>query len=235
MNRPVIGVFPLVEAVTDRQWMKPTYISAIFEAGGLPLVLPLRSDAAALEAFVDACDGFLVTGGVDISPAEYGQQPLPECGEASTGLDAMEEALIPRILAADKPLLGICRGLQFLNVALGGTLWQDLPSQYSSEVPHRMEPPYERHVHRAIQEKDSPLLGIIPAKDFGVNSCHHQGICKLGRGLAASARSEDGLVEAVSMPEKKFVHAVQWHPEDLYSFDPNAAALFRALVEAAKP
>lgn len=234
MNRPVIGVMPLVEAKTDKQWMKTTYISAILEAGGLPLVLPLLEDGAALDAYVAECNGFLATGGVDIAPAEYGEEALPECGDASLGLDAMQRALFPRILDADKPLLGICRGFQYLNVACGGTLWQDLPSQRPTEAVHDMEPPYARHVHRVIQEADSQLLKIIPHRDFGVNSCHHQGVRALGRGLVPTARCEDGLIEAVCMPEKRFVHAVQWHPETLCAVDPNAAALFRALVDASR-
>lgn len=234
MNRPIIGVVPLVEAVTNRQWMKPTYIAAIMEAGGLPMVLPLRTDGEALDAYVQACDGFLVTGGVDIDPMQYGQERLSECGEAADGLDAMERELVPRILAADKPYFGICRGFQYLNVACGGTLWQDIPSQRPSGIGHRMEAPYERHVHRAIQEEGSPLEQFISEGEFGVNSCHHQGICGLGEGLIPTARCEDGLIEAICMPEKKFVHAVQWHPEDLFTFDKNAAALFRAFVDAAK-
>lgn len=234
MNRPIIGVMPLVEAKTDKQWMKDSYVSAILRAGGLPLVLPLREDAEALDAYVAACDGFLATGGVDIAPAEYGQDALPECGDASLGLDAMQRALFPRILNADKPLLGICRGFQYLNVALGGTLWQDLPSQRPSEAEHDMEPPYGRFAHRAIQAADSPLLKMIPERDFGVNSCHHQGIRALGRGLVPTACCEDGLIEAVCMPDKRFVHAVQWHPETLCSVDENAAALFRGLVDASR-
>ena len=234
MNKPIIGIVPLGDPETGRQWMKPNYVNAIYAAGGIPLVLPLTKDMAMLDELVSACCGFLVTGGADIDPAAYGQEKLPECGAQAPELDCMESALFPRILAADKPLLGICRGFQFLNIALGGTLWQDLPTQRPSALQHSMEPPYERHVHRALQEDGSPLKQIIPETEFGVNSAHHQGICKLGTGLEATARSDDGLIEAICMPDRKFVHAVQWHPEDLYGFDPNAAALFRALVSAAK-
>lgn len=232
MPKPTIGIIPLADPGSGYAWMKPNYVSAIYEAGGVPLVLPLTEDAAMLDDLISACDGFLVTGGADIDPSVYGQEKLPECGELSGKLDRMEEALFPRMLAADKPLLGICRGFQFLNVALGGTLWQDIASQRPSGLQHRMEPPYERHVHRAIQEENTPLRQIIPEAEFGVNSAHHQGIRELGRGLLATARSEDGLVEAVCMPDKCFVHAVQWHPEDLFRKDENAAALFAALVKA---
>lgn len=234
MNKPVIGILPLADVKTSYAWMKPNYVSAVAEAGGIPLILPLMDEEALLDEFVSACDGFLLTGGYDISPALYGQEKLPACGDTTDGLDCMEAALLPRILAADKPVLGICRGLQFLNIALGGTLWQDLPTQQPSPIAHRMEAPYDRFVHQVIQSEDSPLLQIIPAREFGVNSAHHQGICRLGDGLFPAARSEDGIVEAVCLPEKKFVYAVQWHPEDLYRIDPNAAALFAALIRASK-
>lgn len=234
MSKPIIGILPLADVKTGYAWMKPNYISAIAAAGGTPLILPLTEDAEILDELVSVCDGFLLTGGYDIDPQLYGQEALPACGAITAGLDRMEAALIPRILAADKPVLGICRGLQFLNVALGGTLWQDLPAQHSSGIGHSMDAPYDRFVHRVIQGESSPLLQIIPEQEFDVNSAHHQGICILGDGLAAAARSEDGLVEAICMPAKRFVYAVQWHPEDLYLIDRNAAALFEALVRAAK-
>lgn len=234
MNKPIIGILPLADVKTGYAWMKPNYVSAISNAGGIPFILPLTEDEGLLDELTASCDGFLLTGGYDISPALYGQEKLPTCGDGTDGLDRMESMLISRILDADKPVLGICRGLQFLNVALGGTLWQDLPTQRPSEIGHSMEVPYDRFVHKALQTEDSPLLQIIPEREFGVNSAHHQGICNLGKDLFPAARSEDGLIEAVCMPGKKFVYAVQWHPEDLFRIDANAASLFKALVLAAK-
>lgn len=234
MNKPIIGILPLADVQTGFAWMKPNYVSAISEAGGIPLILPLTDEPGLLDELTASCDGFLLTGGYDISPSLYGQEKLPACGEATEGLDRMEAALLPRILDADKPTLGICRGLQFLNIALGGTLWQDLPEQRPSDINHRMDAPYDRHVHTAIQTECSPLRQIIPEMHFGVNSAHHQGICALGQGLLPAAHSDDGLIEAVYMPDKKFVYAVQWHPEDLFRSDPNAKALFLALIRAAK-
>lgn len=234
MNKPIIGVLPLADVKTGYAWMKPNYISAITAAGGTPLILPLTEDALLLDELTAACDGFLLTGGYDIDPHFYGQERLDICGDITPGLDRMEAALLPRILAADKPMLGICRGLQFLNVALVGTLWQDLPAQHPGGIGHSMDAPYDRFVHRMIQPEDSPLLRIIPDREFHVNSAHHQGICRLGEGLFPAACSEDGLIEAVCLPGKRFVYAVQWHPEDLYPIDANAAALFHALVCASK-
>ena len=234
MSKPIIGVLPLADVKTGYAWMKPNYISAIAAAGGTPMILPLTQDPVLLDELTAACDGFLLTGGYDIDPQLYAQEKLPECGDITPGLDRMEAALLPRILAADKPMLGICRGLQFLNVALGGTLWQDLPAQHPGDIAHSMNAPYDRFVHRMIQPENSPLLRIIPAREFGVNSAHHQGICRLGEGLFPAARSKDGLIEAICLPGKRFVYAVQWHPEDLYPIDANAAALFEALVQASQ-
>lgn len=234
MDKPIIGLVPLADVKTGYAWMKPNYVSAIAQAGGIPLVLPLTEDQNLLDEFAAVCHGFLLTGGYDIAPSLYGQERLPVCGDGTEGLDRMEAALLPRILEADKPLLGICRGLQFLNVVLGGTLWQDLPTQHPSDIGHRMEAPYDRFVHHVLQPEDSPMQKIIPAQEFSVNSAHHQGICTLGKGLLPTAYSEDGLVEAVCMPEKRFVYAVQWHPEDLFCVDKNALALFEALICAAK-
>lgn len=235
MNKPLIGILPLADVKTGYTWMKPNYVSAIVEAGGIPVILPLTEDEKLLDELTITCDGFLLTGGYDINPAVYGQEKLPVCGDSTDGLDRMEAALIPRILEANKPVLGICRGLQFLNVSLGGTLWQDLPTQHPSDINHNMDAPYDRFVHKALQPDDSPMQKIIPEKTFSVNSAHHQAICKLGEGLFPAAKSEDGLVEAICLPDKKFVYAVQWHPEDLFRIDSNASALFKALILAAEP
>lgn len=233
MGKPIIGILPLADVKTGYAWMKPSYVSAIENAGGIPVILPLTENEALLDALTATCDGFLLTGGYDISPKMYGQERLPVCGDETKELDRMEAALLPRILDVDKPLLGICRGFQFLNVVLGGTLWQDLPTQRPSSVGHDLGAPYDRFVHKALQTQDSPMLKIIPEQEFSVNSAHHQGICTLGKGLISIAHSEDGLIEAICMPEKKFVYAVQWHPERIFRMDANAAALFDALVNAA--
>jgi len=232
MNKPIIGILPLADVKTGYAWMKPNYVSAVEDAGGIPFILPLTESNPLLDELTASCDGFLLTGGYDISPALYGQEKLPVCGDGTDGLDRMEAALLPRILAADKPVLGICRGLQFLNIALGGTLWQDLPTQHPSNIGHSMEAPYDRFVHKVLQPEDSSLLKIIPAREFSVNSAHHQGICTLGEGLFPAACSEDGLIEAICKPDQRFVYAVQWHPEDLFRIDANASALFAALIHA---
>ena len=131
-HRPLIGVVPLWDDKLNSLWMLPGYFDGIAEAGGIPVMLPLTDDEAAIEQLVGQCDGFLVTGGHDVDPERYGEAAGPKTVKLCKARDRMEERLIPSVIAADKPLLGICRGIQSLNVALGGTLWQDLPDEHPS-------------------------------------------------------------------------------------------------------
>ena len=128
-NQPLIGVVPLVDYQRDSLWMLQGYLNGIIRAGGVPVMLPLTSEPDVLYRAMDVCSGFLLTGGQDVSPQRYGENPLPECGEMSPERDAMETMLLQKALESDKAVLGICRGIQFLNVYCGGTLWQDLPAQ----------------------------------------------------------------------------------------------------------
>ena len=161
-KKPVIGVVPLVDYGRESLWMLPGYFDAVLEAGGVPVMLPLSDDGDALARALDAVDGLVVTGGQDVDPARYGEKD-PEaaalCGELCRERDAMEALLVPAALERDLPLLGICRGLQALNVVLGGTLWQDLPKQLPSEVEHHGKAPYENPVHE---------VGVLPGTPLAV-------------------------------------------------------------------
>lgn len=133
-KRPLIGLVPLMDYQRASYWMLPGYMQGIEQAGGVPVMLPLTDDDAALARLADTCDGFLLTGGQDVEPAVYSAAQTSLCGEISPQRDAMERKLLTLARAQDKPVLGICRGIQFLNAALGGTLWQDLPVEYPSEA-----------------------------------------------------------------------------------------------------
>ncbi|MDO4325757.1 MAG: gamma-glutamyl-gamma-aminobutyrate hydrolase family protein [bacterium] len=231
--RPMIGIVPLVDYEKESYWMLPGYMGGILAAGGIPVMLPLADDAAVIMELVEKMDGFLFTGGQDVSPKLYGEEKLPQCGECSIERDRMEKNLLEAVLDADKPVLGICRGIQFINAALGGTLYQDLPSQHPGEVEHHMTPPYDREIHRVSVVEGTFLAEIMREKVIGVNSYHHQAVKRLASCLKTAAVSEDGLIEALYMPDKKWVAAVQWHPEFSYQKDPNAAAIFERFVKAA--
>lgn len=231
--KPVIGLIPLVDEARESLWMLPGYMDGVEEAGGLPVMLPLTADPADLERLCGFCDGFLLTGGHDVSPSVYGAQRLPVCGELCPDRDAMETALLSRAMARGKPVLGICRGIQLVNAALGGTLWQDLPSQRPSAVEHHQTPPYDKPAHEVSLLPGTPLRALLGAERIVVNSYHHQGLRDLAPGLRPMATAPDGLVEAVWHPEQPFLWAVQWHPEFAWRTQPAARAVFAAFVRAA--
>jgi putative glutamine amidotransferase len=212
---PLIGVTPLWDTERQSVWMLPDYLDGIKAAGGIPVVLPIAMSETDAERIVETFNGFLFTGGQDVS----------SCPER----DKEETLLLQKALEADKPILGICRGLQFINVFLGGTLWQDLPSQHPSVIVHRQGKPYGVPTHQvSISGELQSLLG----KDIlNVNTLHHQAVKDLGNGLTPMAVAPDGLIEAVRLQDKRFVWAVQWHPEYLFKTDKDSLAIFSCFVE----
>lgn len=229
-NKPVIGVIPLFDYNKNSYWMLPGYFGGITEAGGLPVMLPLTNDSADIQQITFMCDGFLFTGGQDVDPKLYSARKTGACGECSPERDLMEGLLLKRAMEADKPILGICRGIQFINAALGGTLWQDIPSQFSDTITHCQKPPYDVPIHEVNIRADSPLYDLLKADTIPVNSYHHQGVRALSPELLPMAEAPDGLIEAVYAPNKKFLWAVQWHPEFSYLKDGNSRLIFREFV-----
>ena len=228
---PVIGITPLWDEKLSSLWMLPGYADGITACGGLPVILPLTSDKRLVNRFFSMCDAILLTGGQDVSPLLYGQQPRPGT-ETCPLRDAQDSLLLELALMQDKPLLGICRGLQPMNVFLGGTLWPDLPAELPGTA-HKMLPPYDRAAHSVSLVPGSPLARLTGQSVFQVNSCHHQGIHRLSRQLSPMAISPDGLTEAVYMPHRRFIQAVQWHPEFLFEKDPFSRLLLDSFVKAA--
>lgn len=233
MKRPNLAVVPLVDRQRQSYWMLPGYLLGLEQAGGLPVMLPLTEDRTAIAAFAAQYDGFLFPGGQDVCPRLYGEEPSPQCGEQCPARDTMEQALLHAALRLDKPVLGICRGLQLMNVLLGGTLWQDLPTGCPSPVCHCQRPPYDRPVHTVTLCPGTPLHALLRTDTLPVNSYHHQGVRRLAPALRAMALAEDGLVEAAYLPQARFAWAVQWHPEFSHETDAASRALLRAFVEAA--
>ena len=233
---PVIGVVPRYDFEWTGLSVDDKYLSGLLEAGAIPIILPATHDPVAIKRLVDACDGFLVPGGQDIQPSRYGQRRKPMTHRPATSRDLMEDVLIKAAIAADKPVLGICRGMQSLNVTLGGTLHQDIHAECSSDsLPHAQGLPYDRPVHMVEIAEGSKLAEHVGMLRFAVNSVHHQSVAEPGEGLVISAISpEDGVVEGIEMPGKKFVIGVQWHPEQLWRIHPHSKRLFSAFVSAAK-
>ena len=234
LNRPIIGLIPLVDEERESYWMLPGYMQGIIDAGGTPVMLPLTDNEYIIRQLANKCSGFLLTGGHDISPLLYGEKPLPECGACSDERDRMEILLLKRIIELDKPVLGICRGIQLINAVLGGTLYQDLPTQFNSTLEHHQKPPYDKPVHDISIYRDTPLYELLNTEKISVNSYHHQAVNELSDKLLPMAKAEDGLTEAVYMPQKRFVWGIQWHPEFSYRSDENSRLIFERFVTETK-
>jgi putative glutamine amidotransferase len=234
MKKPIIGITPQYDIERDRVWIGPGYMNAVRAAGGVPILLPLHVKKEDLTVAANMCDGFLFTGGPDISPFRFGEETIQQCGIVLPERDQMEEDLFSIAMESDKPILGICRGIQVLNVFLGGTLYQDITSQFDSSIPlaHYQKSGNTVLSHNVIVEKDTLLSEILDKEYMPVNSFHHQAIKDLAPSLEIAAVSPDSLIEAVYDPDKTFFLGVQWHPEHLYRTNEDALKLFKAFVNA---
>lgn len=234
MAKPLIALTPQHDTENGRVWMRENYMEAVAAAGGIPVILPLADGEEELGRMAEVFDAFLFTGGPDVLPAVFGEETMRGCGAIDPARDAMELALLQRVCARNKPVLGICRGIQLINVALGGDLYQDIPAQAQGfPVLHSQQPPYFAAVHGVTVEPDSPLYAITGERTLAVNSMHHQAVRRLAPSLRCAASAKDGLAECVYMPGKKFFLAVQWHPEYLWKTSVPQQKIMRAFVEGA--
>ena len=213
-------------------WPKPEYLAALEKAGAEPVELTPERDA--LPGALTGCDGVLLTGGVDVDPAEYGEREVHETVEIDLARDRYELALAREALARDLPLLAICRGVQVLNVAAGGTLVQDIPTEHPTSVPHSIEEPKSAIAHDVTVVPNTCLSVLLTgeldaARRLAVNSRHHQSVKDPAKDFVVSAIAPDGVIEAIERPGATFCVGVQWHPEDL-----GPSGLFDGLVEAAR-
>jgi putative glutamine amidotransferase len=226
--RPVIGITLGDGDRPGYHSMRADYARSVARSGAAPVVLPpLPADHAA--ALLERVDGLLLSGGVDVDPALYGQPRHPKLGRVDRERDDFELALAREALRRDLPILAICRGQQLLNVATGGTLYQDLPSQLEGALGHEAAGRRTRLSHPVEVTPGSKLAEILGPGPLSVNSFHHQAVERLGDGLVVSGRSPaDGVIEAVEMNGRSFVVAVQWHPESFW----NEAVSFQALFDA---
>lgn len=235
MRKPTIGLTPLYDVEKESFWMLPGYLDLLGAAGAVPVILPpVKSRTEACDV-LSRVDGLLLTGGQDVDPSLYGAARSQSCGAIVPERDASELLLLKSALSGKLPILGVCRGIQLLNAALGGTLWQDLPSERPSGICHSMQKPYDAEAHRVTVLPDSPLAALLAEDAIPVNSRHHQAIRDLAPVLRPMAVSTDGLVEAVWMPEQPFVWGVQWHPEHSFRADDRGLRIANALVRAAAP
>ncbi len=215
----------------ERIYVNKDYIDAIAKAGGIPLLLPPVADAGIISRYAAGCHGFVLSGGNDINPLLYHQCPRPGLEEFHTQLDRSQWMLTQEILKTGKPLLAICRGLQLLNVVLGGTLWQDMNDVDHPVMLHSQNSPRGDAFHAVNIVKDSLLYRLFGEK-AEVNSFHHQCLKQTGSGLKITARAADGIIEAVELPSHRFVTGIQWHPEMMINTSPRMLLLFRELIRS---
>lgn len=210
-----------------------TYIHAVENAGGVPVLIPMLNELHLLETLLVRLDGFLFSGGVDIDACQYNEEAHPQLGEVDQRLDELELFLVRWGLQAGVPILGVCRGMQLLNVALGGSLYQDLDAQYPDGMVHcRRELPRNTLIHSVHVTEGSQMERVLGTNEIWINSLHHQAIKVQGRGVRISGRAEDGVAELLEVVDYPFVLGIQGHPEELYSSEPLCAKLFSAFVEA---
>ena len=237
MKKPVIGITPSHNTENDDISLRPTYLRAVQAAMAIPVVLPLEITQEDLGQLVHMCDGFLFSGGPDPHPFLFGEETQAHCGNASVARDTMELLLLKAAMAAGKPILGICRGAQIINVGLGGDIYQDIPSQTDQSFPiaHRQPFAYPVPSHHVHIIKDTLLSRICGGRmEIAVNSFHHQAVREPAPGLVASGLAPDTIIEAVEMPDYPYLLGVQWHPEHMWPKDQAAANIFKSFVEACR-
>lgn len=230
--KPIIGVTAHVE-LDYKHTLNHDYIQAVINAGGIPVLLPIGIDQD-VEQLLTKLDGIVVTGGGDIDPTLFGEEPHPKLGMISPGRDSFELALINQALAADKPILAICRGIQILNIAVGGDMYQDIYTQTEEPLLQHSQKATRNHLaHYVNAGEDSLLAKIAGETKFKVNTYHHQAVRHVPKPLVVSGTASDGIIEAIESVEHKFVLGLQWHPEPLaVSGDEIGHRIFKRFIES---
>jgi len=230
-RRPIIGITSSYIPDGDYAKVHSSYVQAVREAGGTPVILPVIEDEALVDEYVRVLDGLLLTGGDDVPPGAYGEKPLPQTETLSPRRHRFEKAMVDAWLPTGRPILGICRGLQEINVVCGGSLVQDIPTQVGTSVIHRKPKGSGTASHVVILEPDTRLRCLLGQESVEVNSNHHQAARDVGRNLKVSARSADGLVEALEFTDGRWGLLVQWHPERMEDAE-HRKATYGAFVRA---
>jgi putative glutamine amidotransferase len=241
--KPLIGVTPDFNAGDRKEWggreptyfLRARYVRAIEDLGGIPIVLPLVADLDARRRLVTHIDGLLLTGsGPDLAPELYGERQRYRFRVMSQRRATFELEMAQLARAADLPLLGICGGMQALNVAFGGSLYQDIDSQRPQPLQHRQSVPATQLTHAVKIAPKSLLHRIVQTKTLRVNSSHHQSVKEVASALTATAVAPDGVIEAIESPSQRFFLGIQWHPEFLFDRHKRHRRLFQAFLEAAR-
>lgn len=230
-GKPVIGLTCsfLPHDWTPQHYLNESYVHTVRHFGGIPVMIPVLAVKEELEYLMGSIDGLILTGGDDIDPALFGESILNDTVQLCPERDLAEYAALDLAVNRNLPILGICRGVQVMNVYFGGSLYQDIPAQIPNCRQHRMEAPYHRTDHSCIPEQGTPLAS---RGTFGVNSHHHQAICNVAPGYRLMGKSEDGIIEAIFDPSHRFRWGVQWHPERIWDIEDTSAEVFRRFISS---
>lgn len=232
--KPIIGVTTFLSDSSKYSTVSRNYTDSIFAAGGLPVSIPIVAGETDYSEYIDRVDGILFTGGNDIAPYFYGENPVKELHSMSSIRDEYEFSLFKSAYEKNMPIFGICRGIQLINVALEGSLYQDIYSQCPGTLGHSPEQTASDELYHSIEiSRDTRLYDIFGEERIFTNSFHHQSVKALGKNLIATAYSEDGIIEAVESTEDRFLLGVQWHPECMTKRHPKFLKLFTAFVQEA--
>ncbi len=240
MEKPLIGITAnaLLEGVADsgrhgviENTVPQAYVDAVEEAGGIPVIVPLVAQRATALQILSYLDGLLLSGGGDVDPGLFGQEPHTKLGVVDVAKDRLESCLLSEALGVGMPILGICRGMQILNVAAGGTLIQDIPSSSPARIQHAQRATTATPSHMLRIKKGSRLANIVGTTKLRVNSYHHQAVDRVARGFAITATASDGIIEAIECKSRRFVLGVQFHPEKIFRDFPSCLAIFKAFVQ----
>ena len=233
--KPLIGITCSWDEEKGRYFLPEAYAGAVAAGGGIPLPLAYTCDDSSLKRIAETVNGLILSGGVDVDPLYFGEDPIPAGGEVSPLLDQFELMLAREALSSNIPVLGICRGMQVLNIAAGGDVYQDIRSQLGGGIIKHCQQAPRWHPTHEIEVRRGTLLSTITGADrLRVNSFHHQALRKLAPGFTVSASSADGVTEAVESQNYLFAMGLQCHPECLWKNNPLFLALFEKLVEAAR-
>jgi len=239
MDKPVIGITSSILFEKDyrfpgypRIYINKDYVDSIISSGGTPLIIPVGANESLIQKYISQIDGLLLSGGMDIDPTKYEENPSLNLGKINPDKDFLDFTVLDYALKKDIPILGICRGMQIINIYFGGTLYQDISNNKDYTLQHYQKGPKSDTLgHYVNVDKGTKLHNTVKNDRFQINSYHLQFIKYHSKNMKITARSEDDAVEAIETEDNKFIIGVQWHPERIYHQSPESKALFDKLIE----
>lgn len=234
MDKPLIGIAPSYKYDEQQILINKNYVQAILYSGGIPFILPVLFKDHLLDLYVNKLDGFILSGGPDVDAKYFNQNNLQFSGEISPIRDEFEIQLVKKLISNNKPILGICRGIQVINIAAGGDIYQDLKNELKSDIPimHSQKAPKWHPIHKITIQPNTKVWSSFHQSEIYVNSFHHQAVKNLADDFIISSTSPDGIIESIEHKHCNFIVGVQWHPELMWSKNAIFLGIFKLLVDS---